>query len=126
MIDIYEDSLNISASCPGNVAVNTETNIQGTVDYRLVNAGDEDGTVNIVVTLSDSAGDNTQFSSTMEVITAGGYLNDSHQLFLNPGYDAPGQIDVTMRIEFSGDLTDTKFAECNFNVTDAGPGHPAP
>lgn len=121
MIDIFEDTLNISAGCGSDVAINTNTRIQGTVDYRLVNAGDEDGAVSILVTLSDSAGHNTQFSSSMEVVAAGSDLRDSHQLFLNASYDTPGQINVTMRIEFTGALTDMKFAECNFNVTDVQP-----
>lgn len=120
MIDIFEDTLNINAGCGSDVAVNTNTRFQGTVDYHLVNAGDEDGNVSILATLTDSTGKNTQFSGS-QVIPAKGDFNDSHLLFLDAGYDTPGQINVTMQIEFSGDLTDTKFAECCFNVTDVQP-----
>lgn len=91
------------------------------MDYHLVNSGDEDGAIAIVVTLSDSAWHNTQFSSSLQVIAANGDFRDSHLLFLDASYDTPGQITVTMKIEFSGALTDMKFAECNFNVTDVQP-----
>ena len=43
MVDVFEDTLNIGAGCPSDVAVNTNTRFQGTVDYHLVNRGDEDG-----------------------------------------------------------------------------------
>jgi hypothetical protein len=118
MVDVFEDTLNIGAGCPSDIAVNTNTRFQGTVDYRLLNQGDEDGFVSILITLSDSAGNNTQFSSSLQQIPAGGNFSDSHLLFLDASYDTPGQINVTMRIEFSGALSDVKFAECNFNVTD--------
>ena len=121
MVDIFEDTLNIGAGCGSDVAVNTNTRFQGTVDYHLVNSGDEDGAIGILVTLFDSAGHNTQFSSSLQVIPANGDFSDSHLLFLNASYDTPGQIAVTMKIEFSGAFTDTKSAECNFNVTDAQP-----
>jgi hypothetical protein len=121
MVDIFEETLNVGAGCGSDVAVNTNTRFQGTVDYRLVNSGDEDGAIGIVVTLSDSAGNNTQFSSSLQVIPANGNFSDSHLLFLNASYDTPGQITVTIKIEFSGAFTDTKFAECNFNVTDVQP-----
>jgi hypothetical protein len=117
MVDIFEDKLNIDAGCPSDIAVNTNTRFQGSVDYHLVNAGDEDGAVSILVTLSDSAGNNTQFSSSLQVISAKGDFTDSHVLFLNASYSTPGPINVRMQIRFSGDLTDTKFAECNFSVT---------
>ncbi len=123
MVDVFEDTLNIGAGCPADVAVNTNTRFQGTVDYRLVNQGDEDGFVSILVTLTDSAGNNTQFSSSLQQIPAGGDFSDSHLLFLDASYATPGQINVTMRIEFSGALSDAKFAECSFNVTD---GQPSP
>jgi hypothetical protein len=117
MIDIFEDRLSIDAGCPGDVPINTNTRFQGSVNYRLVNAGDEDGFVSILVTLIDSAGNNTQFSSSLQQIPAKGDFSDSHLLFLNASYAAPGRINVTIRIEFSGALKDTKFAECSFNVT---------
>jgi hypothetical protein len=121
MIDIFEDTLNISASCPGSVAIGTNTTIEGTVDYRLVNSGDEDGAVSIRVTLADSAGNNEEFFQNIEVIPAGGNVSDSHRLLLNANYTTPGQINVRMTIQFAGNLTDTKFADCNFNVIDAQP-----
>ena len=117
MIDVFEDKLSISAGCGSDVPVNTNTRFQGTVDYRLVNQGDEDGVVSIVATLIDSVGNNTQFSSSAQVIPAKGDFSDSQTLFLNASYVTPAQINVTMRIEFSGALSDSKFAECNFNVT---------
>jgi hypothetical protein len=117
MVDIFEDKLNIDAGCPGDVPVNTNTRFQGSVDYHLVNAGDEDGAISILATLSDSAGNNTQFSSSVQPIPAKGDFTDSHVLFLNASYSTPGPIGVTMRIQFSGALSDTKFAECSFNVT---------
>ncbi|HZL68184.1 MAG TPA: hypothetical protein VFC29_12740 [Candidatus Limnocylindrales bacterium] len=123
MVDVFEDTLNIGAGCPSDVAVNTNTRFQGTVDYHLVNRGDEDGFISILVTLTDSAGNNTQFSSSLQPVPAGGDFTDSHLLFLDASYDTPGQINVTMRIEFSGALSDVKFAECSFNVTD---GQPSP
>jgi len=116
MIDIFEDKLNIGAGCPSDVSINTNTQIQGSVDYHLVNAGDEDGAVSILVTLSDSAGHNTQFSSSLEIIPAKGDFTDSHALFLNASYETPGQINVTIQVQFSGSLNDTKFAECSFFV----------
>jgi hypothetical protein len=118
MIDIFEDTLNIGAGCPSDIPINTNTRFQGTVDYHLINSGDEDGAISITVTLSDSAGNNTQFSSSLTVIAANGDLRDSHLLFLDASYQTAGEINVTMKIEFTGALTDTKFAECNFNVTD--------
>src|ERR1017187_4493394 len=66
MVDVFEDTLNIGAGCPSDVAVNTNTRFQGTVDYHLVNRGDEDGFISILVTLTDSAGNNTQFSSSLQ------------------------------------------------------------
>lgn len=117
MVDIFEDTLNIDAGCPSDIPVNTNTQFQGSVDYHLVNSGDEDGTVDILATLTDSAGNNTQFSSTSQVIPAKGDFSDSHLLYLAASYSTPGQITVTMQIQFSGALTDTKSAECNFNVT---------
>ena len=39
MVDVFEDTLNIGAGCPSDVAVNTNTRFQGTVDYHLVNRG---------------------------------------------------------------------------------------
>jgi hypothetical protein len=117
MVDIFEDKLSIDAGCPSDVPVNTNTRFQGSVDYHLVNPGDEDGAVSILATLSDSAGNNAQFSSSLQVIPAKGDFSDSHVLFLNASYSTPGQINVTMQIQFSGALTDTKFAECSFNVT---------
>ena len=116
MIDIFEDKLNIDAGCGGDIPINTNTQFQGSVDYHLVNAGDEDGAVSILVTLSDSAGHNTQFSSSFQVIPAKGDFTDSHFLVLNASYDTPGQINVTMQVQFSGALNDTKFAECSFFV----------
>ena len=117
MVDIFEDRLSIDAGCGSDVPVNTNTRFQGSVDYHLVNQGDEDGAISILATLSDSAGNNTQFSQTFQVIPAKGDFTDSHLLFLNASYDTPGPIHVTMRIQFSGAFNDTKFAECDFNVT---------
>jgi hypothetical protein len=77
----------------------------------------------ILVTLIDSAGNNMQFSSSLQQVPAGGDFTDSHLLFLDASYDTPRQINVTMRIEFSGALSDVKFAECSFNVTG---GQPSP
>lgn len=116
MIDIFENGLTIDAGCRSDVSVNTVSQFQGSVDFRLVNAGDEDGAVSILVTLSDSAGHNTQFSSSFQVIPAKGDFSDSHALFLNASYETPGPINVTMRVQFSGAFNDTKFAECNFSV----------
>lgn len=121
MVDIFEDTLNIGAGCGSDVAVNTNTRFQGTVDYHLINAGDEDGAIGIVATLSDSVGHSTQFSCNLQVIQAKSDFSDSHLLFLDASYDTAGQINVSMKIEFTGALTDTKFAECNFNVTDVQP-----
>ena len=123
MVDVFEDTLNIGAGCPSDIAVNTNTRFQGTVDYHLVNRGDEDGFISILVTLIDSAGNNMQFSSSLQQVPAGGDFTDSHLLFLDASYDTPRQINVTMRIEFSGALSDVKFAECSFNVTG---GQPSP
>ena len=123
MVDVFEETLNIGTGCPSDVAVNTNTRFQGTVDYHLINRGDEDGFISILVTLTDSAGNNTQFSSSLQQIPAGGDFSDSHLLFLDASYSTPGQINVTMRIEFAGALSDAKFAECSFNVTD---GQPSP
>ena len=117
MIDIFEDKLSIDTGCPGDISINKITQIKGSVDYRLVNAGDEEGGVSILVTLSDSAGNNTQFSSNIEMIGAKGDFTDTHVLVLNAIYDTPGQIYVTMRVQFSGALNDTKFAECSFFVS---------
>ena len=117
MVDIFEDRLGIDAGCPGDIPVNTNTRFQGSVDYRLVNNGDEDGAISILATLSDSAGNSTQFSSSLQVIPAKGDFTDSHFLFLDASYQAPGPVHVTMQIQFAGALNDTKFAECDFNVT---------
>jgi hypothetical protein len=111
--NIQFDKLTIDASCPGQVDVNTNTQIQGSVDYRLVNTGDQDGVVNIHVTLADSAEHHTDFSSTFQVIPAHGDFSDSHRLFLTVSYPNPVQIDVTMSIEFTGDVVSTTSAECN-------------
>ena len=108
--------MNIGTGCPGDTTVNTNVRFQGTVDYTLKNAGDEDGAVEISITLSDSAGNNTHFSSSLQVVAANGSFSDSHLLFLDAAYTTPGRIHVTMRIDFSGALTDTKSAECDFNV----------
>jgi hypothetical protein len=116
MIDIFEDRLGIDAGCPGDIPVSATTQIKGSVDYHLVNAGDEDGAISILIVLSDSAGHQEQFSSSLEVIPAKGDLTDSHVLFLNATYDTPGQINVTIQVQFSGSLNDTKFAECSFFV----------
>jgi hypothetical protein len=117
MIDISEASLGIDAGCSSDVPVNVNTRFQGTVNYRLVNAGDEDGLVDILATLSDSVGNSTHFSSTFQAIPASGDFSDSHLLFLDASYVSPGEITVTMRVEFSGAFTDSKFAECSFFVT---------
>ena len=116
MIDIFKDKLGIDAGCPSDISINTITQFQGSVDYHLVNAGDEDGAVSILVTLSDSTGNNTQFFSNLQVIPANGDFIDSHFLFLDASYDTPGQINVTMQVQFSGALNDTSFAECSFFV----------
>ncbi len=116
MVDIFEDKLNIGADCSSDISINTNTQIRGSVDYHLVNAGDEDGAISILVTLSDSAGHNTQFSSSLTVIPAKGEFTDSHALFLNASYEIRGQINVTIQVQFSGALNDTKFAECSFFV----------
>jgi hypothetical protein len=68
MVDIFEERLNIDAGCSSDIPVNTNTRFQGSVDYHLVNNGDEDGAISIVVTLGDSAGHNTHFSSSLQVI----------------------------------------------------------
>lgn len=117
MIDVFEDTLSIDAGCSGDIPVNTNTQFQGSVNYHLCNNGDEDGVVSILITLGDSAGNNTQFSSSSQVIPAKGDFRDSHTLFLNATYTTPGQINVTMQIQLMGAMTDTKFANCGFNVT---------
>jgi len=81
MVDIFEERLNIDAGCSSDIPVNTITRFQGSVDYHLVNNGDEDGAISIVATLRDSAGNNTQFSSSLQVIPAKGDFTDSHLLF---------------------------------------------
>jgi len=117
MVNVFEDTLNIGAGCPSDTPVNTNVRFQGTVDYTLKNTGDEDGAVSIAITLSDSAGNNTQFSTNLQTVLANGSFSDSHLLFLNASYTTPGQIDVTIRIDFTGALTDSKTANCSFNVT---------
>ena len=57
MVDVFEDTLNIGAGCPSDIAVNTNTRFQGTVDYHLVNRGDEDGFISILVTLTEFCGE---------------------------------------------------------------------
>jgi hypothetical protein len=116
MIDIFVDKLGIDAGCPGDISINTNTQIRGSVDFKLVNAGDEDGAISILVTLSDSAGHSEQFFSNITVIPAKGEIADRHDLVLNASYDTPGQINITMQVQFSGALNDTKFAECSFFV----------
>ncbi len=117
MVNVVKDTLNISATCGNDVAVNTNTSFQGKVDYHLINSGDEDGYVSILITLSDSAGNNTSFSSNLQVISAKGDFRDSQQLFLNASYTAAGQITVTMQIQLTGALTLTQSSQCSFNVT---------
>jgi len=116
MVDIFEDRLSIDAGCASDIPVNTNTRFQGSVSYHLVNNGDEDGIINIFVTLSDSAGHSEPQSFTLTTVPAKGDFTDSHQVFLNASYENPGPVTVTMQIQFSGALNDTKFAQCGFNV----------
>jgi len=117
MVNITEDNLTIVAGCPPDTTVNTNVRLQGSVDYALKNTGDEDGYVSILVTLSDSAGNNTRFSQNLQAVPASGSFSDSHVLYLNAAYMSAGQITVTMQIQISGALTDTQSADCTFNVT---------
>jgi hypothetical protein len=121
MADVFLDTLNIDAACPAETVnpINQQLRIQGRVDYRIVNTSGDDALSNIVVTLSDSVGHDTRLSETLRPIPANSDLQDSHLLVLDASYAEPGRIGVTMRIEFSGAISDSKIAECNFVVGDS-------
>jgi glycosyltransferase involved in cell wall biosynthesis len=69
------EGFGISASCPGTVATNTTTMIQGSVQYKLVNTGNEDEFVNKVTEALADTTANKQMIQNASQLVKKDYLN---------------------------------------------------
>ena len=109
------EGVGLAASCPGTIAIGELTRLEGQASYTLVNRTSDDGLVNVVLELADSAGHHMQ-ESQVNMKVAAGESSFNETPFLNASYDAPGLINVTIRLTVTGDGKLTDFTDCNFNV----------
>jgi hypothetical protein len=106
----------ISASCPSGVVTNVPTRFEGTINYNLVNHGENDSVVDILHELVDSAGARRADSETNVLVAAGANSRIEHTLYLTATYDQAGTVTVTVRLSVSGGATFSDSTFCNFVV----------
>jgi hypothetical protein len=108
--------ISLSAACPGTTPVDVSARIEGRANYRIVNTGSEDGLVNVVAELVDSAGNRTSDERLNLLAAAGQSFAVEHVLSLFVSYPAPGRIQVTMRVTVTGATSDSQSTDCGFLV----------
>src|SRR6266567_204478 len=101
MADAFVDSQSLDIGCPGPASVGDFVATIGKASYRLVNDTDDDVFFNILVQLTDSAGNSREYSQTLQIVSAKGNLVDSHTLVINANYTTPGRVTATLTVNIT-------------------------
>jgi hypothetical protein len=116
MADAFIDSKNLDIGGPGSISIGEFATTKGSASYRLVNETDDDVLFDILVQLTDTAGNKREFSQTSQVVSAHGDLADSHELVLRTNYSDPGRVTATLRVEITGAASFSDSVFCEFDV----------
>ncbi len=114
---VFVEGLGISASCPSDVAVESNTTFGGSITYTLVNTGTSEAFVDILAEMVDTAGHRTTDLRNSVRVGAGETSRVDHDLQLAASYDQVGIVTVTVRLSVTGEVTFSDSTFCTFVVS---------